>query len=137
MERVQFHRSVMGSSMVCSGKKAHFKKKGNLHYLPAPNSNSSSQGARVPLPSRLSGIPSPPDLSREVSLSQMTSTNPANVNGWNIFKGAPLLPAATGLFCLSERKQRNVQFILNNVHLSQSWRFLSPSQAFARHSSLL
>lgn len=48
----------------------------------------------------------------------MTSINPANVNGWNIFKEVPLVLAATGLFILSEWKWRNAQFILNNVHLS-------------------
>lgn len=139
MKRVQFHSSGMGSSWFSVSGKSSLKKnkERNPHYLTGPKSSSSSQGARVSLPSRLSGISSPPDLYWKVSLSQMTSISPANVNGWNIFKGAPLILAATGLFCLSERKQRNVQFILNNVHLSSSWRFLNLSQAFARHYSLL
>lgn len=121
MKRMQFHRSGMGSSWFSVSEKSSLiiiMILKSPHYLTAPNGSTSSQNARFSLLSRLSGISSPPDPYWKVSLSQMTSINPANVNGWNIFKGVPLVLAATGLFCLSEWKQRNAQFILNNVHLS-------------------
>lgn len=82
--------------VLCLWKKLTLKKRNPL-YLRSPNGSTSSQGARVSLPSRLSGISSPPDLYWKVSLSQMTSINPANVNGWNIFKGVPLILGSHGV----------------------------------------
>lgn len=70
--------------VLCLWKKLILKER-TPHHLTAPAA-AAAQGARGSLPSRLSGTSSPPDLCWKVSLSQMTSANPANVNGCNIFK---------------------------------------------------